>query len=73
MPLNSNVFVSHGYGRTARPHPYALLLSTQRERDAASLAVDRLIDAGLTYPDARIALRALMRCGPRPHRPLAHS
>jgi hypothetical protein len=65
MPLRSDVFISNCYGRTAPLGPYGMVLSTQRERDAASVAVDRLIDAGLSYPKASAAARELRRATAR--------
>ena len=64
MPLRSDPF-SHGYGRTAPVCPYGMLLSSQRERDAASVGVDRLVDAGLSYPKASAAVRELRRATAR--------
>jgi hypothetical protein len=40
-------------------------LSTQQERDTASAAVERLMDAGLTYAEATAAV---LRCRHEPRR-----
>lgn len=57
MPLRSDMFTTRGYGRTTPARRVGL--STRRERVAASVAVDRLMDAGLSWEQARVAVRVL--------------
>jgi len=57
MPLRSDMFTPRTYGRTTRARRIGL--STRRERGAESAAVDRLVDAGLSWEHARLAVRVL--------------